>query len=77
MKIKSEYPEREMSLNQAIQMKLEAADYYAGGLEKISARANNCVEMLGEIVEMLYENKALTKENVEALIGYGCTIVED
>lgn len=77
MKIKRDYPEAKMSLNEAIQDKLESRDYYAGDLETIKSKSNNCVEMIGQIVEMLYENRALTKENVKDLIGYGCTIVDE
>lgn len=77
MKIVSDYPNTEMSLNQAIQMELDSADYHAGELETIKSEANNCVEMLGTLVKMLFDNRALTKENIEQLIGYGCSIKED
>jgi len=74
MKIICDYPKREMSIANAIEHKLDSDGDRDGQIERAIATSSACTEMIGKIVQMLYDNQALSKDNIKDLIGYNFTV---
>lgn len=43
--------------------------YDGGELEGMRRKTDNCAQMLGQLVDMLYENKHLTKSQILQLVS--------
>lgn len=68
---------REYDLSDAVEAALDGDSYDSGQLEAVVSTASNTMRAFGHLVEMLYENGALTRANVIELASYAYEPIDE